>query len=101
MTREDEILLILQEECAEVVQAISKVKRFGKENNIAELCQEIADLEYMIKLAKLNIEEINQYNFGLAEHRKFEKLRIYSSIFSEPSPTERNSHKHFKYGDHA
>jgi len=93
MTKEEEILSILQEECAEVIQAVSKVRRFGKENNIAELCQEIADREYLIKLAKMNIEEINQYNFGLAEHRKFEKLKQYSNIFSEggPSPTEKKN----------
>lgn len=94
MTKEEEILSILQEECAEVIQAVSKVRRFGKENNIAELCQEIADCEYLIKLAKMNIEEINQYNFGLAEHRKFEKLKQYSNIFGErgePSPTEKKN----------
>lgn len=93
MTKEDEILSILQEECAEVIQAISKVRRFGKENNVADLCQEIADCEYLIKLAKLNITEINQFNFGLAEHRKYEKLRVYSNLFNEqtlgPSPSER------------
>ena len=89
MTKEEEILSILQEECAEVIQAVSKVRRFGKENNVAELCQEIADCEYLIKLAKLNIPEINRFNFGLAEHRKHEKLRQFSSIFLEPSPTEK------------
>jgi len=83
MTKENEILSILQEECAEVIQAISKVRRFGKENNVAGLCQEIADCEYLIKLAKLNIPEINQYNFGLAEQRKHEKLRVYSNLFKD------------------
>jgi NTP pyrophosphatase (non-canonical NTP hydrolase) len=93
MTKEEEILSILQEECAEVIQAVSKVRRFGKEKNIEELCQEIADCEYLIKLAKLNIAEINQYNFGLAEHRKHEKLRVYSKIFDQegPSPTEKKN----------
>jgi len=92
MNREDEILLILQEECAEVVQAISKVKRFGKKANIDSLCQEVADLEYMIKLAKMNIEEMNSYNFGLAEYRKYEKLRVYSNIFNPTVPVAPTEH---------
>ena len=29
MNRNEEIMTILQEECAEVIQAVSKVKRFG------------------------------------------------------------------------
>jgi len=80
-TKQQEILDILQEECAEVVQAVSKVRRFGKDRNMEELCKEIADVEYMIKLAKLNIAEINGFNFGLAEYNKFEKLKVYSNIF--------------------
>lgn len=87
MSKEEEILSILQEECAEVIQAVSKVRRFGKENNIAELCQEIADCEYLIKLAKMNIQELDSYNWGLAEHRKFEKLQKYSKIFGGQLPT--------------
>ena len=86
-SKQEEILSILQEECAEVIQAVSKVRRFGKENNIAELCQEIADCEYLIKLAKLNIEELNDFNWGLAEYRKFEKLQKFSKIFGPPLPT--------------
>ena len=31
MNRNEEIMTILQEECAEVIQAVSKVKRFGLE----------------------------------------------------------------------
>lgn len=89
MNKQEEILTILQEECAEVVQAISKCRRFGMENNLEQLCQEIADMEYLVKLAKLNIEEMNGFNWGLAEHRKFERLQKFSSIFSGPSPTER------------
>lgn len=81
-----EILSILQEECAEVIQAISKVKRFGfvdgDRMNMDELCQEIADCEYMIKLAKLNIAEMDKFNYGLAEHKKYEKLLKYSKIFN-------------------
>jgi len=81
--KQQEILDILQEECAEVIQAVSKVRRFGIQNNIEELCKEIADVEYLIKLAKMNISEINSFNFGSAELAKYEKLKVFSNIFKK------------------
>ena len=33
---QEEILTILQEECAEVIQAVSKVRRFGEAGNIEQ-----------------------------------------------------------------
>ena len=66
--REREILIVLMEECAEVIQAASKLLRFGKENrpdngisNIETLSKEIGDLRYMLTMvrdADLTIEEI-------------------------------------------
>jgi NTP pyrophosphatase (non-canonical NTP hydrolase) len=81
--KQQEILDILQEECAEVIQAVSKVRRFGLRNNIDELCKEITDVEYLIKLAKMNIYEMNSFNFGAAELAKYEKLKVYSNIFDK------------------
>jgi NTP pyrophosphatase (non-canonical NTP hydrolase) len=52
----NEILLITQEECAEVIQAISKVFRFGIDgmhngvSNQAHLEEEIGDLVCMVDL---------------------------------------------------
>lgn len=53
---ERELLDILQEEAAEVIQAASKLKRFGKENrpdtgesNSAVLGHEVGDLSEMIE----------------------------------------------------
>lgn len=56
----EEYLTILQEECAEVIQAISKIKRFGKysrnpylensKNNKTTLNEEIGDLLAMIDI---------------------------------------------------
>jgi len=86
-SKQEEILTILQEECAEVIQAVSKVRRFGKEANMEELCKEIADCEYLIKLAKLNIEELDRFNWGMAEFNKFEKLKKFSKIFEPLLPT--------------
>lgn len=56
---ERELLDVLQEECAEVVGAISKILRFGKNDvnpktrvdNLVELSREVGDLNYMLKLA--------------------------------------------------
>ena len=81
--KQQEILDILQEECAEVIQAVSKVRRFGLRNNVEELCKEIADVEYLIKLAKMNVNEISNFNYGIAEHKKYEKLKVYSNIFKD------------------
>ena len=57
-----EVLVVLMEECAEVIQAVSKLLRFGIENyppdgplagtkNNTILGREIGDLEYMVDLA--------------------------------------------------
>jgi len=56
MNETDEILLIGQEECAEVTQAISKVFRFGMDSehngksNKQHLEEELGDLLCMIEL---------------------------------------------------
>lgn len=81
MTKSDEVLMLLQEECAEVIQAVSKVRRFGAEKNMEDLCKEIGDVEYLLDLAKIHVAGVA--NFDYTEHRnnKFHKLRQYSSIF--------------------
>lgn len=50
-SKQDEILLILQEECAEVIQAICKIRRFGLETNVDQLRQEVGDVLCMLELA--------------------------------------------------
>lgn len=81
-----EILEILQEECAEVIQAVSKVKRFGWDNsfndgptNRVHLTEEIGDLEAMIELLKQAgmVSTIGVEHYKAA---KLEKLRKWSSI---------------------
>jgi len=81
MSNEEQIMSILQEECAEVIQAVSKVRRFGKENNMEELCKEIADVEVMISLAKEYINELYRFDWGKARQNKIDKLHVYSTIF--------------------
>jgi NTP pyrophosphatase (non-canonical NTP hydrolase) len=83
-----EILLILQEECAEVTQAISKCFRFGPDQikpgknytNIQMLEEELGDLLAMIEL--LVNKNVGVTNNGLeeAKKQKFEKLKTWSNI---------------------
>ena len=85
---EKEILLITQEECAEVTQAISKVFRFGidaKHNgktNRDRLTEEVGDLLCMIDLmVERNI--IDDTNVHEAMLAKKAKLQTWSNIFGE------------------
>jgi NTP pyrophosphatase (non-canonical NTP hydrolase) len=83
---EKQILLICQEECAEVTQAISKVFRFGFDSeyegrtNHQRLTEEIGDLLCMIHLMveKNIVKEEMILNALLA---KKEKLQKWSTIF--------------------
>jgi NTP pyrophosphatase (non-canonical NTP hydrolase) len=83
-----EILLILQEECAEVIQAISKCMRFGpdqikpgkEDTNIAHLEQEIADVQAMIELLVDNNVGVSLSNIELKKQIKFAKLKLWSNL---------------------
>ena len=67
MDKETEILSIAQEECAEVIQAISKCFRFGLDNvkpgkpktNREHLEEELGDLMAMLK--KGGLKKIKQF----------------------------------------
>ena len=83
MTKSEEVLNLLQEECAEVIQAISKVRRFGKEANIEDLCKEIGDMLYLVDLAKVHVAEINNFNYSDHRTKKFFKLREFSTLFDD------------------
>jgi len=87
--KEKEILLIAQEECAEVTQAISKIFRFGMDakhpnedrNNRQRLEEELGDLVCMIGLL-MDQKIVNESNVEAAAGMKLKKLRTWSSIFS-------------------
>lgn len=80
-----EILLITQEECAEVTQAISKVFRFGMEDefrgqtNREHLEEEIGDLMCMIDLL-IDSGMISESAVMTAKNEKLNKLQIWSNI---------------------
>lgn len=83
-----EALAILQEECAEVIQAVSKILRFGVDNTWngrtarQDLEDEIGDVQAMIGIL-LERQIINEDHVVLAEARKIEKLHRWSSLFDE------------------
>jgi NTP pyrophosphatase (non-canonical NTP hydrolase) len=86
-----EILLITQEECAEVTQAISKVFRFGFDDcwprgedwvptNKERLEEEVGDLLCMIDIMVEN-GIISDEKLNKARTSKRQKLKTWSSIF--------------------
>ena len=86
-----EILLITQEECAEVTQAISKVFRFGFDDcwprgedwvptNKERLEEEVGDLLCMIDIMVEN-GIISDEKLNKARNHKRQKLKTWSSIF--------------------
>ena len=86
MNRNEEILTILQEECAEVIQAISKVKRFGLPENEQSLKQELADLRCMLDLVEaFKVVSYEPSEFGNMIMAKQKKLQVYSKIFESNS----------------
>jgi NTP pyrophosphatase (non-canonical NTP hydrolase) len=90
MNKNDEIMFILQEECAEVTQAISKCLRFGIDNykpgkpktNREHLAEEMGDLIAMIELCYEN-DIVDPLQVKEAQHRKFDKLKKWSTIYEQ------------------
>ena len=83
-----EILLITQEECAEVTQAISKIFRFGFDsshkgvNNREHLEEEIGDFMCMIELLIAH-RIVSEAAVMTAKSEKLDKLLAWSNIFKE------------------
>jgi len=86
----NEILDILQEECAEVIQAISKCRRFGIEGeNLKsgrtqreELIQELGDVTLLIELLKAH-ELFTEKELHDATLKKSAKLVTWSTIYKD------------------
>jgi NTP pyrophosphatase (non-canonical NTP hydrolase) len=82
-----EVLVITQEEAAEVIQEISKVFRFGIDalhrdgmSHRAKLETEIGDLLCMIDLM-VDHRLVDPTQIEIAKQNKVHKLRQYSDIF--------------------
>jgi NTP pyrophosphatase (non-canonical NTP hydrolase) len=86
--KEKEVMDILQEECAEVIQAVSKVSRFGIDNykpgkpktNREHLEEELGDLLAMVDIM-LAQGIVSWDNLEVAKQAKTEKLKKWSNIF--------------------
>jgi NTP pyrophosphatase (non-canonical NTP hydrolase) len=82
-----ECLRITQEEAAEVIQAISKVLRFGMdgvhpertETNGEHLEEELGDILAMVDIL-MEVGVASWGNVNAAKRRKFEKLKRWSNI---------------------
>jgi NTP pyrophosphatase (non-canonical NTP hydrolase) len=85
-----EILIILQEECAEIIQDVAKCFRFGPDQirlnstdgrtQIQNLEREIGDVMAMIDLLINEGVGVTIEGIDLAKRQKFEKLKLWSSI---------------------
>jgi hypothetical protein len=92
MNKEQEILTITAEECGEVIQAISKIVRFGKDSynpkdrkkvtNAAHLVSELGDLLACVRILH-EIGLVGEDELMEAAEYKFEKLKKYSNLFNE------------------
>jgi NTP pyrophosphatase (non-canonical NTP hydrolase) len=85
-----EILIILQEECAEVIQDVAKCFRFGPDQvhlnspdgrtQIQNLEKELGDVTAMIELLKDEDIGVTAEGIERAKWEKFAKLKKWSSI---------------------
>lgn len=89
--REQQILDILQEECAEVIQIISKIRRFGLEStnpydpehlrftNLVKLHDELGDVQGMVDLLNDQNGILDQHKINERAARKITKVEPYLS----------------------
>jgi NTP pyrophosphatase (non-canonical NTP hydrolase) len=85
----NEILDILQEECAEVIVAISKIRRFGMDNSYKDggtqrehLTQELGDVTLLIELLQAH-QVFTAQELKDAQLRKSIKLSKWSKIYED------------------
>jgi len=87
-SKEKEVMDILQEECAEVIQAVSKISRFGIDNfkpgkpktNREHLEEELGDMLAMIDIL-CSMEVIDLDKLRVAKLAKIDKLKKWSKIY--------------------
>ena len=84
-----EILVITQEECAEVIQEISKCFRFGIDQmhksgqpHRAVLTEEVGDLLCMLQLM-IDHNIVDAQEVEVARLAKLQKLQVFSNIFKK------------------
>ena len=86
----NEVMDILQEEAAEVIQGVSKIRRFGPNNhksgesqtNLEHLEEELGDMLAMIDIM-LEMDMVSMGNIEIAKQAKIDKLKKWSNIFKD------------------
>jgi NTP pyrophosphatase (non-canonical NTP hydrolase) len=89
-SKEKEAMDILQEECGEVIVAVSKISRFGLDNlkpgkpktNREHLEEELGDLYAMIEILQ-ELDVVSWTNIEKAAEAKRDKLKQWSNIFTD------------------
>jgi NTP pyrophosphatase (non-canonical NTP hydrolase) len=82
MKKREEMLVITMEECGELIQACSKMLRFGEDQDYTQLQEEIGDVMCMIEILRdggLVSEEQIQERIQV----KKEKLMKWSMLYTE------------------
>ena len=85
-----EAMDILQEECAEVIQIISKCRRFGIDethiksgkSNRANLEEELGDMLALVQIL-VELGVVTEQNLEQAKQEKFEKLKKWSKLYEQ------------------
>lgn len=85
-----EAMNILQEECAEVIQIISKCRRFGIDethlksgrSNRENLEEELGDMLALVQILK-DLGVVTEHNLEQAKQEKFEKLKKWSNLYEQ------------------
>ena len=94
MDKKTETLVILMEECGEVIQECSKILRFG--NSPEKLHKELGDLFCMIKLTEDNLNLDFNKTFEYSTD-KYNKLRSWSNLVGG-SKAEKDLEKGYESG---
>jgi NTP pyrophosphatase (non-canonical NTP hydrolase) len=82
LKKKEEMLVITMEECGELIQACSKMLRFGEDQDYTQLQEEIGDVMCMIEILKdggLVSDEQIQERIKV----KKEKLMKWSLLYTE------------------
>lgn len=81
---QEEVLIILAEECAEVIQEASKCIRFGlTPENVFRLNTEIGQLKAMIDLCDKLVTQDMECEKTAAYLEKLQKLQVYSTFLKD------------------
>jgi NTP pyrophosphatase (non-canonical NTP hydrolase) len=75
--KKEETLVILMEECSEVIKEASKILRFGGDTD--KLCEELGDILCMVELTAKNLD-IPYEDIEDGYYHKYNKLYEWSNI---------------------